>query len=48
MIDRQRLKLYWPSFSKQLLNPDVNVITVRTNLGLSNLFKMFDDKCDPA
>ena len=44
MIDLQSLEPNWPSFSKQLFNPDVNVITVRTNLGLSNFFTMFDDK----
>ena len=41
MIDLQRLKLYWPSFSKQLFNPDVNVITINANL---NFFTVFDDK----
>ena len=44
MIDSPPLKLHWPSFSKQLFNPDVNIITLHTNLGLSYYFQVFDDK----
>ena len=44
LIDTRALNLYWPSFSKQLFNPDVHILKVRTNLGFPYYFKMFDDK----
>ena len=44
LIDGPALKQNWPSFSKELLNPHVNTITVRSNLGFSYYFKVFDDK----
>ena len=44
LYNNNNLKQNWPSFSKQLFNPDVKAITFHTNLGFSYYFKMFDDK----
>ena len=38
------LKKKWPSFPKELFNPDVNIITLYNNLGFSYYFQVFDDK----
>ena len=44
LIDYPALEQKWASFSKELFNPNVNIITVQTNLGFFWYFKMFDDK----
>ena len=46
LTNRHHLKQNWPSFSKQLFNPDVTIMTVHTDLGFSYYFKdlEFDDK----
>ena len=44
LIDAGRLKRNWASFSTNLFDPDVNIITFHTNLGFSWYYTMFDDK----
>ena len=44
LIDNPALKQKWPSFSKELFNPNVNIIRLHTNLGFSWYYKIFDDK----
>ena len=36
--------LYWPRFSEAIFNPSIDLIEMRTNLGLFWFFKAFDDK----
>ena len=44
LIDAGGLKNNWLSFSAELFNPSLNIITFHTNLGFQWYFKMFDDK----
>ena len=44
LLSDEYLKRNWPSFSKELFNPDVHIITFHTNLGFPYYFKIFDDK----
>ena len=44
LMDNSGLDKNWPSFSKELFNPDITVVTMRTNLGLSGYFKIFNDE----
>jgi len=43
LIDKSGLDHYWPSFSKELFNPSINIITFHNNLGFSWYFDKFDD-----
>ena len=44
LMDAENLRNNWLSFSTELFNSSVNIITFRTNLGLQWYFKMFDGK----
>ena len=44
LIDKSGLDRNWASFSKELFNPNINVITFHTNLGFLWYYKIFDDK----
>ena len=44
LIDKSGLDRNWASFSKELFNPNINVITFHTNLGFFWYYKIFDDK----
>ena len=44
LIDKSGLDKNWKSFSKELFNPNINVITLHTNLGFFWYYKIFDDK----
>ena len=44
LIDKSRLDRNWASFSKDIFNPDINAITLHTDLGFFWYYKIFDDK----
>ena len=44
LIDKLGLDKNWASFSKDLFNSNINVITLHTNLGFFWYYKIFDDK----
>jgi len=44
LVDKGNMDKNWPLFSKKLLNSSISIITIRTNLGLSWYFDVFDDK----
>ena len=44
LMDDTGLEKNWPSFSEELFNSSNDIIMIRTNLGLSTYFKIFDDK----
>ena len=44
LMDNPSLKQNWTLFSKELFNPDVNIVQFRTNLGFLYYYEVLDDK----
>ena len=44
LIDDRNLFRQWPGFSDAIFNPNIDLIEMRTNLGLFWFFKAFDDR----